>query len=104
MAEAVARAAGIPAAAVRRAVMVAGDLGAVAHRGARPAARRRSAAFDVQLFRPLQPMLAQTAEDVDEALARLGEASLEAKLDGARVQVHKRRRRGARLLARASTT
>lgn len=36
-------------------------------------------------------MLAQTAEDVSEALQRLGEASLEYKLDGARVQVHRSR-------------
>jgi DNA ligase-1 len=34
-------------------------------------------------------MLAGTAEDVAEALAELGDAALEWKLDGARVQVHK---------------
>jgi DNA ligase-1 len=43
----------------------------------------------VRLFQPLQPMLAQTADDVVEALDDLGAASLEYKLDGARVQVHK---------------
>src|SRR5439155_15463811 len=45
--------------------------------------------FRVQLFRPVQPMLAQPAEDVAEAFARAPEALFEAKLDGARIQVHK---------------
>ena len=40
-------------------------------------------------FGPVQPMLAQTAEDVGEALDDLGEAALEYKFDGARVQVHR---------------
>jgi DNA ligase-1 len=44
---------------------------------------------DIQLFRPVQPMLAQTAEDVEGALSDLGEAALEYKFDGARVQVHR---------------
>jgi ATP-dependent DNA ligase I len=89
MVEAVARAAGLPAADVRRAVMLAGDLGVVAEaaldHGAAGLAR-----FAVQLFRPVQPMLAQPAEDAEDALKRLGEAAFEWKLDGARVQVHKR--------------
>jgi DNA ligase 1 len=88
MAEAVAQATDIPASVVRRAAMLAGDLGAVAI-AALTGGAAALGAFDVQLFRPLQPMLAQTAEDVGEALARLGEASFEAKLDGARVQVHR---------------
>ncbi|HEU5059712.1 MAG TPA: ATP-dependent DNA ligase, partial [Kofleriaceae bacterium] len=46
--------------------------------------------FKVELFRPLLPMLAQPAEDVADAVARLGEAAFEFKLDGARVQLHKR--------------
>src|SRR6185295_16841476 len=41
------------------------------------------------LFRPVQPMLAQSAEDVEEALTGLGEAALEYKVDGARIQAHK---------------
>jgi DNA ligase-1 len=45
--------------------------------------------FGVQLFRPLQPMLAQSAEDVSDALAQLGRGAFEYKLDGARIQVHK---------------
>jgi DNA ligase-1 len=88
MAEAIARAADVPADDVRRAVMLAGDAAAVAAtaltEGAPGLAR-----FGLQLFRPVLPMLAQTAEDVDDALTQLGTAALELKLDGARVQVHK---------------
>src|SRR6185295_19349832 len=45
--------------------------------------------FTLSLFQPVQPMLAESATDVDDALANLGEASFEYKLDGARIQVHK---------------
>ncbi|HXT52030.1 MAG TPA: ATP-dependent DNA ligase [Thermoanaerobaculia bacterium] len=89
VAEAVAKAAGIPAAAVRRALMVSGSLGEVAAAAIHGGGERALSALGVELFRPLQPMLAQTAATVSEALSLLGEASLEAKLDGARVQVHK---------------
>lgn len=88
MAEAVAQAAAVPAVTVRRAVMAAGELPGVA----RVALTEGSAAlaqFAVQLFRPVVPMLAESAEDASEALARLGRAALEFKLDGARIQVHK---------------
>jgi DNA ligase-1 len=86
--EAVAAAAEVPAELVRRALMLAGDLAPVA-RAALREGRPGLARFHLQLFRPLQPMLAQPAADVGEALARLGEAAFELKLDGARVQVHK---------------
>ena len=86
--EAIAEAAGVPASAVRRSAMLAGDLPAVAHAlftgGPAPLA-----SFRLRLFRPVQPMLAQTAGDVADALAQLGEAAFEYKLDGARVQVHR---------------
>jgi DNA ligase-1 len=86
--EAVAHAAGLPAAEVRRAVMMGGDLPAVA--GAILADGRAGLArFSVRLFQPLLPMLAGSADSVAEALAELGEAALEYKLDGARVQIHK---------------
>ena len=49
--------------------------------------------FRLTLFRPLLPMLAQTAPDVAAALARTGRASVETKYDGARVQVHRAGRR-----------
>ncbi len=86
--EAIARAAGRPAAEVRRALMMAGDLPAVA-RAALAGGATGLSAFAVQLFRPVLPMLAGSAEDVDEALAELGEAAVEYKLDGARVQIHR---------------
>jgi len=88
MLEAVAKASGLPLDRVRHAAMVAGDVTAVA----RTLLERGEAGlgeYDVRLFRPVQPMLAQSAEDVEEAIEDLGEAALEFKLDGARVQVHK---------------
>ena len=87
--DAVARATDIGAAALRRAVMMAGTLAPVA-RAALVAGEPGLTGFGVQLFQPVQPMLAQPAEDVDEALEQLGnDVSLEWKLDGARIQVHK---------------
>ncbi|HEX2254652.1 MAG TPA: ATP-dependent DNA ligase [Thermoanaerobaculia bacterium] len=89
MVDALTRAAGVPVEAVRRALMVSGDLAAVA-RAALTEGEAGLARFRLHLFRPLQPMLAQTADGVEEAIDRLGRAALEWKLDGARVQVHKR--------------
>ena len=86
--EAVARAAALPAHGVRRALMLAGDLPRVAHAALTEGAAGL-ASFAVQLFRPVLPMLAGTAETLEEALGELGEAALEWKLDGARVQIHK---------------
>jgi len=86
--EAVARAANVPAATVRRAAMMAGDLGTVA-RAALVEGEATLSQFLVQLFRPVQPMLADSAPDVAQAIDRLGEAALEFKLDGARIQVHR---------------
>ena len=88
MSEAIAKAASVPAGRVRRALMLSGDLGAVA-RAALTAGEAGLARFDVRLFHPIHPMLAQTADNVAEALSSLGTAALEYKLDGARVQVHK---------------
>ncbi len=88
MIEAVAKATEIPAADVRRALMLSADLGLVAQTLIADGAAGLGQ-FDVQLLRPLQPMLAQTADDVDNALATLGTAAVEVKLDGARIQVHK---------------
>ncbi|MEM6995515.1 MAG: ATP-dependent DNA ligase [Myxococcota bacterium] len=73
---------------VRRAMMLCGDLGRVAT-AARTGGESELAGFSLELFRPIQPMLAQPTESIGDALAELGEASLEYKLDGARVQVHK---------------
>jgi DNA ligase 1 len=88
MIEAVAAAASVADSEVRRAAMFAGDLGAVA-RVALTEGASGLARFSITLQRPVQPMLAQSAEDVADALGRLGTAALEWKLDGARVQVHK---------------
>jgi DNA ligase 1 len=88
LADAIGHAYDVPAALVRRALLFSGDLGAVALAsltGGAPALAR----FGIVLFRPLESMLAQTAEDAGDAIGRLGEAAFEYKLDGARVQVHK---------------
>ncbi len=88
MVEAVARAADLPASSVRRAAMLAGDLGAVAAAAlaeGHPGLDR----FRLQVLSPVRPMLAQTADGIDEALARISPASVESKLDGARLQVHR---------------
>ncbi len=85
--EAVAKVAALAVDEVRRAYMLAGDLGVVA---ATALGGESLARFGLTLFRPILPMLAQTAEDTGEALASLGgEMALEQKLDGFRVQIHK---------------
>jgi DNA ligase-1 len=88
MQEAIARAAGVALAEVRRAAMVAGGLAPVAAAALSQgvAGLRR---FSLKLFQPLLPMLAQPAADVEDAMAQLQNAALDWKLDGARVQVHK---------------
>ncbi len=88
MVEAVAKAAEIPPAEVRRAVMVAGDLGVVAA-AALAEGRGGLRKFRLMVFRPVQPMLAQTGDDLADALARIRPARIEWKLDGARLQVHR---------------
>ena len=91
MAEAVAKASGLPADRVRRAAMLAGDLGAVAE-AVLTHGEAGLAQWSLQLFRPVQPMLADSAPNVEEALSEFGAGtpvSIEWKLDGARIQVHK---------------
>jgi DNA ligase 1 len=89
MTEAVAAASGVPLAAVRRAAMLRGDLPAVAQAALHGGIEQLSA-FRLQVGRPVSPMLAQSAVDVDDALRRLGgRAFVEWKLDGVRVQVHR---------------
>jgi DNA ligase-1 len=94
LADAVARAFQVKGAEVRRACMLAGGLPPVAAALAEAGSRAGSAAagltrFELRIFHPVQPMLADSAPDVGAALDRLGEAAFEYKLDGARVQVHK---------------
>jgi DNA ligase-1 len=88
MADAVAKAADVPIAELRRALMLAGDLGLVAAAALAeggPGLER----FRLEVLRPVQPMLAQTADDLAAALLRVDPAALEWKLDGARLQVHR---------------
>jgi len=86
--EAVARASAIPAARIRRAAMLAGAIAPVAQ-AALVDGDTALDAFILRPFKPVQPMLADSAADVDAAIHDLGEASFEYKLDGARIQVHK---------------
>ena len=89
MADAVAKATCIPAAAVQRAAMLGGDLPAVAAAGLSGGAVALDA-FTLRVGRPVSPMLAQTATGVADALERHGGTAIfEAKLDGARVQIHR---------------
>jgi DNA ligase-1 len=89
MTDAVAKAAGVPVAAVRRALMLHGDLAAVAA-VALADGRAGLDAIRLQVGRPLAPMLAGTAADVEAALAKAAPpVAVDQKLDGARVQVHR---------------
>jgi ATP-dependent DNA ligase I len=90
MTDAVAKAAAVPAAQVRRAMMLRGSLGAVAAAalaGGSPAL----AGFGLEVGRPVRPMLAASAPNLAEALAKIGDgvqAAVEWKLDGIRIQAH----------------
>ena len=89
MTDAVAKAAGVPLATVRRAAMLSGDLATTA---AIALQYGEAGLSDVgmQLMRPVLPMLAASSPDVATALADAGgEVSVEWKLDGARIQVHR---------------
>jgi DNA ligase-1 len=88
MLDAVAAAANLPAAEIRRAATFAGGVAPVA-KAALTGGASALARFSIRLMQPVLPMLAQPAEDLESALAQLGTAILEWKLDGARVQVHK---------------
>ena len=90
MLEALAAAAQVPAADIRRAATLAGGLPQVARAAL---SGQGLDAFAIRLMQPVLPMLAQPAEDVAAALKDLGSALFEWKLDGARVQVHKSRDR-----------
>ncbi len=87
MADAIAKAAGVPAATVRRALMLSGDLPRTAELALTEGEEGLSA-VGFELFRPIQPMLASTAETVGDALADFERASVEWKLDGIRIQIH----------------
>lgn len=88
MIEAITKAASLTAANVRRAVMLAGDPAVVA-KAALTEGEPGLGRFSLDLLKPVKPMLAQPAEDVADVLDAFGEAALEYKLDGARIQAHK---------------
>ena len=89
MADAVAAAAGLPPTAVRRAAMLGGELPTVAA-AALTGGADALAGFTLRVGTPVGPMLAQTAAGVEAALEKLGGTAIfEAKLDGARVQLHR---------------
>ena len=89
MVDAVAKAAGVPGDVTRRAYMLSGDLSrtaAVALAGGEAGLR----AIGFELFRPVMPMLASPADTVTEAVQTFALASVEWKLDGIRIQIHRR--------------
>ena len=89
MIDAVAMAAGVPADLARRAFMLSGDLARTAAIAMDDGADGlRSVAFE--LFRPVLPMLASAAANAAEAVASFELASVEWKLDGIRIQIHRR--------------
>lgn len=86
--DAIAKAAGVPLDAVRRAAMLAGNVG-------RTAVIALVDGIDglgrvgLNVLQPVQPMLASTAASVGEAVEQIGRSSIEWKLDGIRIQVHR---------------
>jgi DNA ligase 1 len=90
MLDALAEATEIPGAVIRRAVMFRGAIGPVAE-AALAEGEHAVAAFGLEVGRPIKPMLASTAADVDAAFEKLGtgEHALDTKIDGIRIQVHR---------------
>jgi DNA ligase 1 len=89
MVDAVARAAGVPVQLTRRALMLSGDLtrtAEIAIAGGEEGLRE----VGFELFRPILPMLASTAASVSEAVGGFDRSSVEWKLDGIRIQIHRR--------------
>ena len=89
MADAVAKAADVPGTIARRALMLSGDLprmALVAMTAGEPGLRD----IGFEVFRPILPMLASTSASVAEAVSGFDQASVEWKLDGIRIQIHRR--------------
>src|SRR5690606_28291289 len=72
----------------RRAVMLAGELGPVARDLLAGAGTDALDGYGLQLFRPIQPMLADSADSVEAAVDGAA-TTVEWKVDGARIQVHR---------------
>jgi len=89
MADAVARAAGVPGELARRALMLSGDLprmAQIAMTSGEPGLRE----VGFEIFRPILPMLASTATTLAEAVSSFELSAVEWKLDGIRIQIHRR--------------
>jgi DNA ligase-1 len=86
MVDAVARAADLPGDDVRRALMLSGSLTATATAALKKEDLGR---FRLEVGRPVRPMLASPAESLADAVGELADVSVEYKLDGARIQVHR---------------
>ena len=91
MADAIARAAGVPGEIARRALMLSGDLTRMAEI-AMTDGEEGLRAIGFEIFRPILPMLASTGASVSEAMASFERSSVEWKLDGIRIQIHRRDR------------
>jgi DNA ligase 1 len=89
MVDAVAKAAGVPLEAARRALMLSGDLTRTAEL-ALTEGEEGLRAVGFELFRPILPMLASPGETVAEAVTAFELSSVEWKLDGIRIQIHRR--------------
>jgi ATP-dependent DNA ligase I len=89
MTDAVAKAAGVPGELARRALMLSGDLTQTAEI-AMSTGEEGLRGVGFELFRPILPMLASTASSAAEAVAGFERASVEWKLDGIRIHIHRR--------------
>ena len=89
MVDAIAKAAGVSGAIARRSLMLSGDLSGTAEI-AMTTGEEGLREVGFELFRPILPMLASTAADVPEAIASFARSSVEWKLDGIRIQIHRR--------------
>jgi ATP-dependent DNA ligase I len=89
MADAVSKAAGVPGEIARRALMLSGDLTRMAQIAMTEGeAGLKSIGFEI--FRPILPMLASTSASAAEAVSGFELSSVEWKLDGIRIQIHRR--------------
>jgi DNA ligase 1 len=89
MVDAVTKASGVPGGIVRRALMLSGDLTRTAEIALTEGEDGlRGVGFEI--FRPILPMLASTAASVPDAVEGFDRSSVEWKLDGIRIQIHRR--------------
>ena len=89
MVDAIAKAAGVRGGLARRALMLSGDLTRTAEI-ALTEGEEGLRAVGFEIFRPILPMLASTAASVAEAVGGFDRSSVEWKLDGIRIQIHRR--------------